>query len=140
MSDLERKGSPGGTRVQISPLRSIRSCSSRTALFWALLRSRRACVASCFPMGELCVPSRAIGAFLLKNSLPIGIVYEVATFIQAPALTLMTEALSTLTARTRKDCGLVKFPLWFCRPFGQAPLRFGGTGQGPLPAPRGIFR
>ena len=60
-------------------------------------------------MGELCVPARGIGAFLLKISLPIGIVYEVATFIQAPALTLMTESLSTLTARTRNDCGLVKF-------------------------------
>ena len=55
------------------------------------------------------MPARGIGAFQLRNSLPNGSDYEVATFIQAPALTLMTEALSTLTARTRKDCGLVKF-------------------------------
>lgn len=68
----------------------------------------------------------------------IEIVYEVATFIEAPALTLMIEALSTLTARTRKDCGLVKFPLWLCWPFGDVPLRL-GRGARPTPSTPGHF-
>jgi hypothetical protein len=85
-----------------------------------------------FLWGSPCAPARGVLALQLGDSLPVGIVGEGATFIQAPALTLMSEALSTLTASTRKDCVLVKFPLRLCRPFGQVPLR---SGRGSRRAP-----